>query len=80
MEINCEDYEKLKKELEQITKNTKIELDLKSIIKQNSKFEIIYIIKKQIDSDTANLVIKKLNDLDFKDFIFSISKDIHVPL
>ncbi len=80
VEINCEDYEKLKKELEQITKNTKIELDLKSIIKQNSKFEIIYIIKKQIDSDTANLVIKKLNDLDFKDFIFSISKDIHVPL
>ncbi len=80
VEINCEDYEKLKKELEQITKNTKIELDLKSIIKQNSKFEIIYIIKKQIDSDTANLVIKKLNDLDFKDFTFSISKDIHVPL
>ena len=80
VEINCEDYEKLKKELEKITNNTKIELDLKSIIKQNSKFEIIYIIKKQIDSDTANLVIKKLNDLDFKDFTFSISKDIHVPL
>ena len=50
------------------------------ILKQNSKFEIIYIIKKQIDSDTANHVIEKLNGLDFKNFIFSISKDIHVPL
>ena len=80
IEIKNKDYEKLKKELERITKEIKIELDLKSLIKHNSKLEIIYIIKKQVNSETANKIIEKLNDLDLEDFTFSISKDIHVPL
>ena len=80
IEIKNKDYEKLKKELERITKEIKIELDLKSLIKHNSKLEIIYIIKKQVNSETANLIIEKLNNLDLENFTFSISKDIHVPL
>ena len=80
IEIKNKDYEQLKKELEQITKEIKVELDLKSLIKQNSKLEIIYIIKKQVNSETANKIIEKLNNLDLEDFTFSISKDIHVPL
>ena len=80
IEIKNKDYEKLQKELERITKEIKVELDLKSLIKQNSKLEIIYIIKKQVNSETANKIIEKLNDLDLEDFTFSISKDIHVPL
>ena len=80
IEIKNKNYEKLKKELERITKEIKIELDLKSLIKHNSKLEIIYIIKKQVNSETANLIIEKLNNLDLENFTFSISKDIHVPL
>jgi len=80
IEIKNKDYEKLKRELERITNEIKVELDLKSLIKQDSKLEIIYIIKKQVNSETANLIVEKLNNLDLEDFTFSISKDIHVPL
>jgi len=78
IDINENDYESFNEKLKSISKINNIEIELKSLNKQDQKFYIVYIIKNLYMADKAEIFIKELKDI--KNVNFALSKDIHLPI
>jgi len=78
IDINENDYESFNEKLKSISKINNIEIELKSLNKQDQKFYIVYIIKNLYMADKAEIFIKELKDI--KNLNFALSKDIHLPI
>ena len=78
IDINENDYESFNEKLKSISKINNIEIELKSLNKQDQKFYIVYIIKNLYMADMAEIFIKELKDI--KNVNFALSKDIHLPI
>ena len=78
IDVNENDYESFNEKLKSISKINNIEIELKSINKQDQKFYIVYIIKNLYIADKAEIFIKELKNI--KNINFALSKDIHLPL
>ena len=78
IDISKNDYDAFSEKLKNVSAKNKIEIELKSLNKQDEKFHIVYIVKNLYETDKAEILInelKKINNLNF-----ALSKDIHLPL
>ena len=78
IDISKNDYDTFSEKLKNVSAKNKIEIELKSLNKQDEKFHIVYIVKNLYETDKAEILInelKKINNLNF-----ALSKDIHLPL
>ncbi len=78
IDISKNDYDAFSEKLKNVSAKNKIEIELKSLNKQDEKFYIVYIVKNLYETDKAEILInelKKINNLNF-----ALSKDIHLPL
>ena len=78
IDISKNDYDAFSEKLKNVSAKNKIEIELKSLNKQDEKFHIVYIVKNLYETDKAEILInelKKINNLNF-----SLSKDVHLPL
>ncbi len=78
IDISKNDYDTFSEKLKNVSAKNKIEIELKSLNKQDNKFHIVYIVKNLYETDKAEILInelKKINNLNF-----ALSKDIHLPL
>tara|TARA_B100001057_G_C22606023_1_gene854687 strand:+ start:152 stop:838 length:687 start_codon:yes stop_codon:yes gene_type:complete len=78
IDVNENDYESFNEKLKSISKINNIEIELKSLNKQDQKFYIVYIIKNLYMADKAEIFIKELKNI--KNINFALSKDIHLPI
>ena len=78
IDVNENDYESFNEKLKSISKINNIEIELKSLNKQDQKFYIVYIIKNLYIADKAEIFIKELKNI--KNINFALSKDIHLPI
>ena len=78
IDVNENDYESFNEKLKSISKINNIEIELKSLNKQDRKFYIVYIIKNLYMADKAEIFIKELKNI--KNINFALSKDIHLPI
>ena len=78
IDVNEKDYESFNEKLKSISEINNIEIELKSLNKQDQKFYIVYIIKNLYMADKAEIFIKELKDI--KNVNFALSKDIHLPI
>ena len=78
VDLNEDDYESFSEKLKNITNNNNIDIELKSLNKQDKKFYLVYIIKNLYEADKADKFIKELKNI--QNLNFALSKDIHLPL
>ena len=78
IDVNENEYESFNEKLKSISKINNIEIELKSLNKQDRKFYIVYIIKNLYMADKAEIFIKELKNI--KNINFALSKDIHLPI
>jgi hypothetical protein len=79
VEISNNNYEKFNSELKKIVGSRNIQLDLKSLNKQDQKAYITYIIKNVYKSEEIDKLINDLNKINLQDLNFNFSKDISLP-
>ena len=80
IKIDEKDYDNFNKELNRISTSLKIEMELKSLNKQDNKMFIVYILKNLYKSQELETFINELKKLKFQNLNFSLSKDVHLPL
>ena len=78
IDIGKNDYDAFNEKLKDVSAKNKIEIELKSLNKQDEKFHIVYIVKNLYESDKAGILINELKKIDSLNF--ALSKDIHLPL
>ena len=78
IDINKNDYDAFSEKLKNVSAKNKIEIELKSLNKQDEKFHIVYIVKNLYETDKAEILINELKKID--NLNFALSKDIHLPL
>ena len=78
IDISKNDYDAFSEKLKNVSAKNKIEIELKSLNKQDEKFYIVYIVKNLYETDKAEILINELKKID--NLNFALSKDIHLPL
>lgn len=78
IDISKNDYNAFSEKLKNVSAKNKIEIELKSLNKQDEKFHIVYIVKNLYETDKAETLINELKKID--NLNFALSKDIHLPL
>jgi len=78
IDIGKNEYDSFSEKLKNISLKNKIEIELKSLNKQDDKFHIVYIVKNLYETDRAGILISELKKID--NLNFALSKDIHLPL
>ena len=78
IDISKNDYDAFSEKLKNVSAKNKIEIELKSLNKQDEKFHIVYIVKNLYETDKAEILINELKKID--NLNFALSKDIHLPL
>ena len=78
IDISKNDYNAFSEKLKNVSAKNKIEIELKSLNKQDNKFHIVYIVKNLYETDKAEILINELKKID--NLNFALSKDIHLPL
>ena len=78
IDISKNDYDAFSEKLKNVSAKNKIEIELKSLNKQDNKFHIVYIVKNLYETDKAEILINELKKID--NLNFALSKDIHLPL
>ena len=78
IDIGKNDYDAFNEKLKDVSAKNKIEIELKSLNRQDEKFHIVYIVKNLYESDKAGILINELKKIDSLNF--ALSKDIHLPL
>ena len=78
IDISKNDYDAFSEKLKNVSTKNKIEIELKSLNKQDEKFHIVYIVKNLYETDKAEILINELKKID--NLNFALSKDIHLPL
>ena len=78
IDISKNDYDAFSEKLKNVLAKNKIEIELKSLNKQDEKFHIVYIVKNLYETDKAEILINELKKID--NLNFALSKDIHLPL
>ena len=78
IDISKNDYDAFSEKLKNVSTKNKIEIELKSLNKQENKFHIVYIVKNLYETDKAEILINELKKID--NLNFALSKDIHLPL
>ena len=78
IDISKNDYNAFSEKLKNVSAKNKIEIELKSLNKQDEKFHIVYIVKNLYETDKAEILINELKKID--NLNFALSKDIHLPL
>ena len=78
IDISKNDYNAFSEKLKNVSAKNKIEIELKSLNKQDNKFHIVYIVKNLYETDKAETLINELKKID--NLNFALSKDIHLPL
>lgn len=78
IDISKNDYDAFSEKLKNVSAKNKIEIELKSLNKQDNKFHIVYIVKNLYETDKAETLINELKKID--NLNFALSKDIHLPL
>tara|TARA_B100001121_G_scaffold308514_1_gene332690 strand:+ start:169 stop:855 length:687 start_codon:yes stop_codon:yes gene_type:complete len=78
IDISKNDYDAFSEKLKNVSTKNKIEIELKSLNKQDEKFHIVYIVKNLYETDKAEILINELKKID--NLNFALSKDIHLPI
>ena len=78
IDISKNDYDAFSEKLKNVSAKNKIEIELKSLNKQDEKFHIVYIVKNLYETDKAEILINELKKID--NLNFALSKDIHLPI
>ena len=78
IDISKNDYDAFSEKLKNVSAKNNIEIELKSLNKQENKFHIVYIVKNLYESDKAGILINELKKID--NLNFALSKDIHLPI
>lgn len=80
IEIKNKDYDKYDEIFKKLIRSEKIEIEMKNLNKQDDKVYITYLIRNVYKSDDLAKFISKLKKIEIKDFNFSFSKDVSLPL
>ena len=80
IEIKNKDYDKYNEIFKKLIQSEKIEIEMKNLNKQDDKVYITYLIRNIYKSDDLAKFISKLKKIEIKDFNFSFSKDVSLPL
>ncbi len=80
IEIKNKDYDKYDEIFKKLIQSEKIEIEMKNLNKQDDKVYITYLIRNIYKSDDLAKFISKLKKIEIKDFNFSFSKDVSLPL
>ncbi len=80
IEIKNKDYDKYDEIFKKLIQSEKIEIEMKNLNKQDDKVYITYLIRNVYKSDDLAKFISKLKKIEIKDFNFSFSKDVSLPL
>ena len=78
VDIGKNNYDSFSEKLKNVSTKNKIEIELKSLNKQDEKFHIVYIVKNLYETDKAEILINELKKID--NLNFALSKDIHLPI
>ena len=63
IDISKNDYDAFSEKLKNVSAKNKIEIELKSLNKQDEKFHIVYIVKNLYETDKAEILINELKKL-----------------
>jgi|SaaInlStandDraft_1057018.scaffolds.fasta_scaffold51779_2 hypothetical protein len=80
IEIQNKDYKIFSDKLDNLINIQKIEMEMKSLNKQEDKIYITYLIKNEYKAKEFNNFIKELEKFELKNLNFSFSKDVSIPL
>ena len=80
IEIKNKDYDKYDEIFKKLIQSEKIEIEMKNLNKQDDKVYITYLIRNIYKSDDLAKFVSKLKKIEIKDFNFSFSKDVSLPL
>ena len=80
IEIQNKDFDKYNDIIKKLIQSEKIEIELKNLNKQDDKIYITYLIRNVYKADDLTKFISNLKKIELKDFNFSFSKDVSLPL